>query len=1411
MSNLKPNKSTSPSQNLDKKSVRLVKDLLEDHHVEDSQLEEGGTLANIDGYIELLDEEDRIEAKVTVQVKHLTNSPLGADAFYDIPQSLFGYADRMKGELVLFIACDTDNKTFYWKHIDKEFIATFPSTPTHVQKTLRYHFRDNEACNSNNVDATLKEWRKLFNLMIDSIKDEKKNAEHFVQIHRIPFLKISKVFSGVEHSYICRSEVNSVLNWVKNSLGEQESNLCLISGNAGVGKSVIIKDVIDNLDLLGLTSLCIKADSINFLSEKLTLDQILDAIHFLKSDQDKVVVIIDQIDALSQYLTNDRNNVNLLVSLINALSSEKDVRVIVSCRKFDLEYDEEIKSVCSNAKVFEIGLLSDEDVKSVTDSLQPKLYDKLDARTKELLQTAQFLDTFCRICAVTKERCNFSSITDLYDSYWQLLTSPIGKIASVEIENLLYELSSLMLKCETLSPCWTPKGEIQQIADCLASRGAIIEVNHQVSFFHQSFYDYVLARSIVSEGVNFVEQIESKFQGFEMRSTIKAVIEYVRDHGTAEYLNVLRGLLFSSQIRKHIKYLVLSLIAFIQNPQKEEKRIIKELCQTDENLLSYFLRAINNDMWFTTLKSIVIPHISTLSIKDEICYPIANFLSASSFKNPKLVFGLIDTINIEETKEYLLSIVLRGHNDYSEECVIQAFSTYYCNSRNTLFLVSSLQDSISTNKPFALKKAEEILYTYLDNPDEFDKNSSSYELVDVFCKKLSTEYPEDFLLIMNDLFLDIVKRKSTSTYYGLCTNTVFNKHMDDYVEKLYLMYKTNFISSSLKQKNKQRILDLINTNDECAICLALETISIMPFTYTDIVEEWLLFPDVIDKLLLADTEYYVLQVLKKWFITQSKEKQREYEILVLNYVSKNDLYADKSRLFGLLYPYLWHNKWKLICETIPKELSSSDVIRCRQELIRRFKNPYIAKKPNHRVGMARACGGVTSRDNYVRFSPKQWLHSFLYLKDRWVGERTPVDYRVHASMFEECVSLRPHRFITLVADIINNDDIRKDYKIAGILGLLRGKIDIEEIWSLARGFVTVDFANNNCHDFGKIIEYYIQTPNSYLNEITELLLNVVDLPCDLKNIYTPKLGNNELSQEVNEHLTRALNSPQGKAIELLLKMCSIPSKKSLVYNYLKEHRNSLSIDIKVLVLYYIFTKDCYDENLTTDLFLKFITDVGSIGLCINVQIIQRYMYHNPEIIRDYLESIEENTITHELLSQIYFYGLAVSAVHYECKNKLEKILDLNNERVIAAIVRASMHTYSDSEYHNYSKYYLERYATDERESVVHSYCIHCNSLSTNDFNFFMDIFGSIKASKYIDLSDVLDYIKKVANYYPVECYKFVKDKLLHSYNSNLLHTEIMEIIHIIYKRLSEEDDSDNLNELMEIFETDLYMSARVVI
>lgn len=52
---LQPNKSSWESQRLDKKSVLLLRNILTDKRVDDSTLKEGGTEANTDGYISILD------------------------------------------------------------------------------------------------------------------------------------------------------------------------------------------------------------------------------------------------------------------------------------------------------------------------------------------------------------------------------------------------------------------------------------------------------------------------------------------------------------------------------------------------------------------------------------------------------------------------------------------------------------------------------------------------------------------------------------------------------------------------------------------------------------------------------------------------------------------------------------------------------------------------------------------------------------------------------------------------------------------------------------------------------------------------------------------------------------------------------------------------------------------------------------------------------------------------------------------------------------------------------------------------------------------------------------------------------------------------------------------------------------
>lgn len=55
---LVPNKNQSESRKLDSRSILLLKTMLPDNLVDCQQLQEGGTLPNIDGYLDLLCEDD---------------------------------------------------------------------------------------------------------------------------------------------------------------------------------------------------------------------------------------------------------------------------------------------------------------------------------------------------------------------------------------------------------------------------------------------------------------------------------------------------------------------------------------------------------------------------------------------------------------------------------------------------------------------------------------------------------------------------------------------------------------------------------------------------------------------------------------------------------------------------------------------------------------------------------------------------------------------------------------------------------------------------------------------------------------------------------------------------------------------------------------------------------------------------------------------------------------------------------------------------------------------------------------------------------------------------------------------------------------------------------------------------------
>lgn len=152
----KPKISLSDSDIREDESISFIENTLKGHGVK-TQIDKRDKGANIDGYIELLDSQNRLTGKVTVQVKTV---PPVKEGMYEFacPTSLFAYAERT-AEVVLLLAVDHKSQIVLWKHINTDLIESNRSKEDQGHITL--HFGIDETISSANVDQVIKTWRQI--------------------------------------------------------------------------------------------------------------------------------------------------------------------------------------------------------------------------------------------------------------------------------------------------------------------------------------------------------------------------------------------------------------------------------------------------------------------------------------------------------------------------------------------------------------------------------------------------------------------------------------------------------------------------------------------------------------------------------------------------------------------------------------------------------------------------------------------------------------------------------------------------------------------------------------------------------------------------------------------------------------------------------------------------------------------------------------------------------------------------------------------------------------------------------------------------------------------------------------------------------------------------------------------------
>ncbi len=388
-------------------------------------------------------------------------------------------------------------------------------------------------------------------------------------------------FDEIPDSHIARNETEELYQWIHHQQPIEKAkinqNICILAGDAGMGKTVILKDLYEKLEgksipVLGLKADKLYVDSINDLQQRIGLS--LPVIQFLdrcSKEFDQVVLIVDQLDALSQSMSSERKYLLVFKSLIDYFTHKPNIQIILSVRLKDLYYDPSLKSY-RHIKNIQVSLLTVGQVIEQLSKIQITK-EQLSAKLLELLRVPHHLNIFSRIAVKTTNFLGLDSIHDLYSELWQqqLINKPERlNLKPQKIQKLLYKIVTYFFDNQITEVHQNHFENFSKELNYLESEHLIKCENNQIQLFHQTFYDFIFAKRFVEKKLDLLEYVLRQEQSLLIRSAIKMIINYLRDYNRRAYHLAMDTLLNDNRIYFHIKHLLISHIAFQEEPTDEE-------------------------------------------------------------------------------------------------------------------------------------------------------------------------------------------------------------------------------------------------------------------------------------------------------------------------------------------------------------------------------------------------------------------------------------------------------------------------------------------------------------------------------------------------------------------------------------------------------------------------------------------------------------------------------------------------------------------------------------------------------------------------------------------------------------------------------------------------------------------------
>ena len=396
---------------------------------------------------------------------------------------------------------------------------------------------------------------------------------------------------------IPRDETKQILVALK------EHTVVMLHGSPGQGKSGVLYELTEKLKAENIIYLPVRLDR---QEPKNTTQQFGDDLGLPESPVtcltaltgDKpAVLILDQLDAIRWTSRHSLNALQVCKDLVREVRSYRNfgnqISVVLACRTYDMQNDPEIKSwlqgeKANDDKLVEISVapLSPEIVDSVIQNLGQNP-EALSERQKQILASPQHLQMWVQIIQ-SKGTFEFQNRVELMREFWNAKMRELSQkgVAVSDRESLLTLLIKYMEQRGHISAPRTLVNDTVTL-DAFLACGLVRISDGHITFSHQSYLDYQIAsrivREIYSQDRDITEWLGTKQQqSLFRREQLRQALCLLSEESPGEFLNTVKIILSSKNIRFHLKHLCLEVVGQLEAPSATLLEYLKSLVEEEE-------------------------------------------------------------------------------------------------------------------------------------------------------------------------------------------------------------------------------------------------------------------------------------------------------------------------------------------------------------------------------------------------------------------------------------------------------------------------------------------------------------------------------------------------------------------------------------------------------------------------------------------------------------------------------------------------------------------------------------------------------------------------------------------------------------------------------------------------------------